>query len=142
MPWGGSLFLGVWAPHPTTPPVVVKASGVSSGAGWRTFQEEVMAAYVIITKLRTRNPAELELYAKERPNFLRGHSVKFLARFGRCEVVEGAGVEGVAILEFPTFAAAQAWYQSPVYQEASQHRFKGGDYSAVIIEGAAAEATK
>jgi uncharacterized protein (DUF1330 family) len=94
-----------------------------------------MAAYVIITKLRTRNPAELELYAKERPNFLRGHSVKFLARFGRCEVLEGAGVEGVAILEFPTFAEAKAWYESPVYQEASLHRFKGGDYSAILTEG-------
>jgi uncharacterized protein (DUF1330 family) len=64
-------------------------------------RRRLVAAYVIITKLRTRNPSELELYAKERPNFLRGHSVKFLARFGRSEVVEGAGVEGVAILEFP-----------------------------------------
>jgi uncharacterized protein (DUF1330 family) len=99
-----------------------------------------VAAYVIITKLRTRNPSELELYAKERPNFLRGHSVKFLARFGRSEVVEGAGVEGVAILEFPTFAEAQAWYGSPVYQKASQHRFLGGDYSAVIVEGLPPEA--
>jgi uncharacterized protein (DUF1330 family) len=98
-----------------------------------------MAAYVIITKLRTRNPAELELYAKERPKFLSGHAIKFLARFGRCEVVEGAGVEGAAILEFPSFEAAQAWYRSPVYQEASRHRFLGGDYSAVIIEGAVAD---
>jgi uncharacterized protein (DUF1330 family) len=93
-------------------------------------------------ELRTRNPAELELYAKERPTFLRGHSVTFLARFGRCEVVEGGGVEGVAILEFPTFAEAQAWYASPAYQAASQHRFKGGDYSAVIVEGVAPEPTK
>lgn len=105
-------------------------------------REETVAAYVIITKLRTRNPAELELYAKERPTFLRGHSVTFLARFGRCEVVEGGGVEGVAILEFPTFAEAQAWYASPAYQAASQHRFKGGDYSAVIVEGVAPEPTK
>jgi len=94
-----------------------------------------MAAYVIITRFRTRNPAELELYAKKRSAFLSGHSVKFLARFGRSETVEGAAVEAVAILEFPTFDEAKAWYASPVYQEASQHRFKGGDYSAVIVEG-------
>jgi uncharacterized protein (DUF1330 family) len=50
-------------------------------------------------------------------------------------VKEGAGVEGVAIIEFPTFAEAKAWYESPVYQEASQHRFRGGDYDVVIVEG-------
>ena len=59
----------------------------------------------------------------------------FLARFGACEVKEGAGVESVAIIEFPTFAEAKAWYESPVYQEASQHRFRGGDYDVVIVEG-------
>lgn len=94
-----------------------------------------MAAYIVITRVRTRNPAELALYAKEAPAFLAGHAVKFLARFGPCEVVEGAGVEGVAILEFPTLAEARAWYASPAYQGASQHRFLGGDYSAVIVEG-------
>lgn len=94
-----------------------------------------MPAYVVITKTRTRNPTELELYAKQAPVFLAGHPAKFLARFGRCEVKEGAAVEGVAIIEFPTFAEAKAWYESPAYQEASQHRFRGGDYDIVIVEG-------
>jgi uncharacterized protein (DUF1330 family) len=94
-----------------------------------------MPAYVVITKTRTRNPSELELYAKQAPVFLAGHPATFLARFGRCEVKEGAAVEGVAIIEFPTFAEAKAWYESPAYQEASQHRFRGGDYDIVIVEG-------
>jgi uncharacterized protein (DUF1330 family) len=98
-------------------------------------EREEMAAYVVITRLRTRDPTELELYAKKRSTFLSGHSVRFLARFGPCETVEGATVEAVAILEFPTFAEAKAWYAGPAYQEASQPRFKGGDYSAVIVEG-------
>jgi uncharacterized protein (DUF1330 family) len=37
-----------------------------------------------------------------------GHPATFLARFGHCEVKEGAGVEGVAIIEFPTIEAARA----------------------------------
>jgi uncharacterized protein (DUF1330 family) len=94
-----------------------------------------MSAYVIISRLHTRNQSELDLYAKQGPTFMAGHNVKFLARFGPCEVVEGAPVEGVAILEFPTIAEAKAWYNSPAYQEASRHRFQGGDYSAVIVEG-------
>jgi uncharacterized protein (DUF1330 family) len=39
------------------------------------------------------------------------------------------------MLEFPTFRAARAWYDSPAYQAASQHRFKGADYRAIIVEG-------
>ncbi len=102
-----------------------------------------MAAYVIITKFRTRNPSQLEAYASKRESFLAGHSIRWLAFFsGRCEVVEGPGAESVAILEFPTMAEAKAWYTSPVYQEASQHRFRGGDYGVVIVEGGAAPPTK
>jgi uncharacterized protein (DUF1330 family) len=94
-----------------------------------------MPAYVVITKTRTRDPNELALYSKQAPAFMAGHAAKFLARFGASEVKEGAGVEGVAIIEFPTFAEAKAWYESPAYQEASQHRFRGGDYNIVIVEG-------
>lgn len=94
-----------------------------------------MRAYVVITKTRTRNRDELDLYAKQAPVFMAGHPATFLARFGPCDVKEGAGVEGIAIIEFPTFEEARAWYESPAYQEASQHRFRGGDYNIVIVEG-------
>ena len=94
-----------------------------------------MSAYVVFLRLRTRNPAELALYAQAAPAFMAGHDVRRLANFGPCETVEGAGAEGVAILEFATMAAAKAWYESPAYQEASRHRFMGGDYSAIFVEG-------
>jgi len=94
-----------------------------------------MAAYIVFTRVRTRNPVELKLYADQAPHFLAGHNIKWLAHFGHCEVKEGGGIESIAILEFPTLAEAQAWYASPAYQEASQHRFRGGDYSTIIVEG-------
>jgi uncharacterized protein (DUF1330 family) len=96
-----------------------------------------MPAYVVITKTRTRDASELALYSKQAPAFMAGHAATFLARFGACEVKEGSGAEGVAIIEFPTFAEAKAWYESPAYQEASHHRFRGGDYNIVIVEGVA-----
>ena len=43
----------------------------------------------------------------------------------------------MAIIELPTFEAAKAWYESPAYQQASEHRWKGGDYNIVIVEGLA-----
>jgi uncharacterized protein (DUF1330 family) len=102
-----------------------------------------LAAYVILTRFRTRNPAEFETYARQRASFFAGHAVRWLAYFGdRCEVVEGPGAESVSILEFPTLAEAKAWYASPLYQEASQHRFRSGDYGVVIVEGSAGPATR
>ena len=94
-----------------------------------------MPAYMVFTRLHTRDSAELAIYGKDAPNFFAGVPVKFLARFGPCEVVEGGGVEGVAILEFPTMADAKAWYNGAVYQEARKHRFLGGDYSVIFVEG-------
>jgi hypothetical protein len=60
-------------------------------------------------------------------SFTRNKRPMFLAviRIKWFEVVESAGAEGVAILEFPALAEAKAWYASPAYQEASQHRCDG-----------------
>lgn len=104
---------------------------LSSKMNW----SDAMAAYIVVTKVRTRNAEELKLYAEQSPKFLAGHAIKWHARFGHCEVLEGPEVESVGILEFPTLAEARAWYFSPVYQEASQHRFKGGDFSFLLVEG-------
>lgn len=69
--------------------------------------------------------------------------MKSLVRFGSpFEVLEGPAVEGVSILEFPTLADAKAWYSDPEYKDASRHRFMGGDYTAIMIDGSAAVATR
>ncbi|MGB2665181.1 MAG: DUF1330 domain-containing protein [Candidatus Acidiferrum sp.] len=79
-----------------------------------------MPAYIVFTRLHTRNRTELDLYAKEAATFFTDYKVKFLSRFEPCEMTEGPGVEGVAILEFPTMTEAKAWYNSPVYQKSAQ----------------------
>ncbi|MFI8523085.1 DUF1330 domain-containing protein [Promicromonospora sukumoe] len=40
------------------------------------------------------------------------------------------------MIEFPTAAAARAWYESPAYQAAAEHRFKGAIFRVVPVEGA------
>jgi uncharacterized protein (DUF1330 family) len=94
-----------------------------------------MAAYMVFTRESTRNAAELATYSQKVGPTLAGHPVKVLAAYGRQEVVEGPEVEGVVILEFPSFAAAKTWYDSPAYRQVREHRFKGADYRAVIVEG-------
>jgi uncharacterized protein (DUF1330 family) len=94
-----------------------------------------MATYMVFTRESTKNAAELETYSEKVGATLAGHPVTVLAAYGHHEVVEGPEVEGVVILEFPTFAAAKAWYEGPAYREVREHRFRGAAYRGVIVEG-------
>ena len=94
-----------------------------------------MVAYIVFTREKTRDQAELDTYSQEVSASLTGHSVTTRAYYGRNEVLEGSAVEGVAILEFPTFEEAKAWYDSPAYRKVREHRYKGADYRAIIVEG-------
>ncbi|GGX77170.1 DUF1330 domain-containing protein [Massilia dura] len=55
--------------------------------------------------------------------------------YGPVETLEGPQVDGAVILQFPTAADARAAYDSPLYQEALQHRLKGAEYRVFIVEG-------
>jgi uncharacterized protein (DUF1330 family) len=94
-----------------------------------------MAAYIVFTRQSTRNASEMKTYSQKVSATLAGHPVTVLAAYGRHEVVEGPEVEGVVIVEFPSFDEAKAWYDSSAYREVREHRFRGADYRAVIVEG-------
>ncbi len=64
-----------------------------------------------------------------------GAPIKKDVLYGKYEVLEGAEVQGIVILEFPTVADAKAYYDSPAYREAREHRFKAADYRVLIVEG-------
>lgn len=94
-----------------------------------------MPAYAIFIREGTRDRTELDAYAPKAAASLNGHAMKVLAAYGRQEVLEGPEVEGVVIVQFPDIEAAKSWYDSPAYREAREHRLRGADYRAVIVEG-------
>jgi uncharacterized protein (DUF1330 family) len=94
-----------------------------------------MSAYIIFTREKLRDASAIEDYTKATKGSSDGFAIKPLVAHGRFEVKEGAAVEGVVMLEFPSFEEAKAWYESPAYQAAAQHRFRGADYRVVIVEG-------
>jgi uncharacterized protein (DUF1330 family) len=94
-----------------------------------------MAAYAVFIRDNTLDAAELETYSQKVGATLAGHPITVLAAYGRHEVLEGPDVEGVVILEFPSLDEAKAWYDSPAYREVREHRFRGAQYRAVIVEG-------
>lgn len=94
-----------------------------------------MPAYVIFIRDRMRDADEFKTYAEKVPAARVGHDMTTLARYGKLKTVEGAEAEGVVLIQFPTFAEAEAWYHSDAYQEAARHRHLGSDYRAIIFEG-------
>ncbi|MDB5393899.1 MAG: hypothetical protein JWM91_1405 [Rhodospirillales bacterium] len=94
-----------------------------------------MTAYIVFTREKTLDKAELDTYSNNVGPALAGHPFTAHAFYGHHEVLEGPEVEGVVILSFPTFEAAKAWYDSPDYTAVRQHRLKGAEYRVVIVEG-------
>jgi uncharacterized protein (DUF1330 family) len=94
-----------------------------------------MSAYLVFTKEKTLDKAELAIYQKQVGPTLEPFDVKRLVANGPLEVLEGDSVEGVVITQFPTMEAAKAWYDSPAYRDARVHRQKGAEYRCVLVEG-------
>lgn len=94
-----------------------------------------MSAYIVFIRDKTLDNSELETYSEKVPATLDGRPIKVLAAYGRHVTLEGPDVEGVVLAEFPTLEDARAWYDSPAYQEAAQHRLRGAIYRGLIVEG-------
>ncbi len=94
-----------------------------------------MAAYIVFMRQKTLDQSALEQYWQETPATLEGRPIEVLAAYGRHVTLEGPDVEGVVIAKFPTLEDAQAWYDSPAYQAAAKHRFRGAVYRGLIVEG-------
>jgi uncharacterized protein (DUF1330 family) len=98
-------------------------------------QEAHMTAYVIFIRDSTSDAAEMATYAQMARTARAGHDLTPLAAYGKFEVLEGDPIEGAVLIQFPDFAAAKAWYDSPAYQAAAQHRYAGAKYRGFIVEG-------
>jgi len=94
-----------------------------------------MSAYVIFIRDNTVDEHEMARYADKAAGAVDGHPLTPRAFYGAVETLEGDAAEGVVILEFPDMAAAKAWYHSPEYQDARQHRLKGANYRVILTEG-------
>lgn len=94
-----------------------------------------MSAYVIVFLDSITDPARLIEYRRIGVPSLQQFNAKILIRNGKFETLEGTAPQSVVMLEFPTMDAARAWYNSPVYQEALQHRFAAASCRVVLVEG-------
>jgi len=94
-----------------------------------------MTAYLIQTRLETTDRTELDTYSALARPTLAGHPVTPLVAYGDQQTLEGEPSEGVVVFAFPSKADALAWYQSPDYAAAREHRARGARYQVTLVEG-------
>jgi uncharacterized protein (DUF1330 family) len=97
--------------------------------------EMAMSAYLVFTRDKMVDKAEMDIYSKEVPSTFAGHDFKILAMYGGHEDLEGEATEGTVIVEFPNSDAAKAWYDGPAYTKVREHRFKGAIYRCTLVQG-------
>jgi uncharacterized protein (DUF1330 family) len=94
-----------------------------------------MPAYVIFYVEAISDPQLLERYKATARPVLQEAGGKVMVAYGRHEVLEGAPLAGVVVVEFPTFDAARTWYHSAAYSAASAMRKSAAKAHAVLVEG-------
>jgi uncharacterized protein (DUF1330 family) len=94
-----------------------------------------MGAYAVFIRDRLRDPQTMQTYLEEVGATFAGHQATRRANHGAFEMLEGAAMESVVIIEFPSTEAARAWYDSPAYREVRRFRHLAADYRAFIVEG-------
>ncbi|MBR0799360.1 DUF1330 domain-containing protein [Bradyrhizobium jicamae] len=95
-----------------------------------------MPAYMIALNRRVHDRQKLEAYWKAAGPTFEGRGSKSLSVYTPLVPLELMDqLEGVVLIEFPDVAAAKAWYESPAYQKARQHRDGAADTEFFIIDG-------
>lgn len=94
-----------------------------------------MAVYVIVDT-RLKNPDAYEAYRTQARPMVEGSGGRYLARGGAHDVIEGDwNPNRVVVLEFPSRADFDKWYNSPEYQKIIGIRHANAETDMVVVEG-------
>jgi len=90
----------------------------------------------MIAEINMTSPEAYAPYAAQAPAVLARYGGRYLARGGRTESLEGAApAPRVAVVEFPSMAAAQTFYTSPEYSKIRPIRQSGSTGRFFLVEG-------
>jgi uncharacterized protein (DUF1330 family) len=95
-----------------------------------------MSAYVI-AEIDVVEPAAYEEYRKQVLAVVTNYGGKFMVRGGKVEPKEGGWTpKRIVVLEFPSMAQAQKFYDSPEYAPLIKLRQKASKGKLILVEGA------
>ena len=94
-----------------------------------------MSAYVI-AEIEVTDPAAYEEYRKQVLAVVTKYGGKFVVRGGKIYPREGGWKPSrIVLLEFPSLAQAQKWYDSPEYAPLIKLRQKASNGRLILVEG-------
>ena len=94
-----------------------------------------MATY-LIGDIEVHDPAAYETYRQQVPATIAAHGGRYLVRGGAAATLSGAWIpKRMVVLEFPTRAQFEAWWNSPEYQPLRALRESASTGSLVVVEG-------
>jgi uncharacterized protein (DUF1330 family) len=94
-------------------------------------------AFCIVYEV-VEDPRQFEQYRNQVLPTIQAHGGKFLVRGGEFTALEGdMPYERIAMLEFPSRAAAETWYHSPEYQRILPLRTGSTRSQFILVDGVA-----
>ena len=97
------------------------------------------AAYIIVD-MQISNMEQYQQYMAQAPAAVKAAGGEYLVRGGRFETLEGDWQPSrVALLKFPSYDAAKAFYDSEMYRAARAKRAGATEFfNLILVEGVAA----
>ena len=99
-----------------------------------------MAEAYVIVDMKISDPEQYKQYMAAAPAAVKAFGGEYLVRGGRFEALEGAWQPArLAMLKFPSYEQARAWYDSELYRAARAKRAGATEhFNAILVEGVAA----
>jgi uncharacterized protein (DUF1330 family) len=96
----------------------------------------------LIVEMNISNPEQYKEYMSRAPAAVKAAGGEYLVRGGKQETLEGDWKPArVAMLRFPSYEQAKAFYDGQLYSEARGHRQGATEYfNMVLVEGVPAPA--
>lgn len=88
-----------------------------------------------IVRADVSDAARFSEYATRTAEVIKLYGGEFLARAGRCELVEGSARARNTLIQFPSYADALNCWQSQEYADAKTFREGAAQLDVVVIEG-------
>jgi len=99
-----------------------------------------MTAAYIIVDMKVSDPEQYKQYMAEAPAAVKAFGGEYLVRGGKFEVMEGNWQPArIAMLRFPSFEQAKAFYDDQMYRAARAKRAGATEFfNMILVEGVAA----
>lgn len=89
----------------------------------------------LIVRADVTDPEAYARYAAGTAEAMKKYGAKPLVRGGRFEALEGTARSRNVVMEFESYEQAKAYYNSPEYQAARQHRLGAAEAEFLLVEG-------